>query len=112
MPTADSGEPGYYVIIMSNQSAHGNFKDMQQRNQDMSLYYESTPFLSQGSLKSQVFSSKSLKSAPKQVFALVSEATKWSVVLTEVIENSQLLAYERKVSCNSLHGERCRLADT
>lgn len=64
----------------------------------MSLYYESTPFLGHASLKSHVFSSKSLKSAPKQVFALVTEASKWSVILKEVIESSQLLAFERKVS--------------
>lgn len=67
-------------------------------NQDMSLYYESAPFLGHAALKSQVFSSKTLKSTPKQVFALVSEASKWSIILKEVIENSQLLVCERKVS--------------
>ncbi|MCJ1469110.1 hypothetical protein MMC07_007743 [Pseudocyphellaria aurata] len=64
----------------------------------MSLYYEAAPFLGRASLKSQVFSSKGLKSTPKQVFALVSEASKWSVVLKAVIENSQLLSYERKLT--------------
>lgn len=63
----------------------------------MSLYYESVPFLHQDSLKSSVFSA-SLKSSPKQVFALVSEASKWSSILKEVIENSRLLSSERKVS--------------
>lgn len=73
----------------------------------MSLYYESVPFLGHTSLKSQVFSSKSLKSTPKQIFALVSEASKWSFILKEVIEKSQLLAAERKVSVWQLpHGKR------
>lgn len=68
----------------------------------MSLYYDAAPLLvsaSDGasSLKSRVFSSKDLKSPPKQVFALVSEASKWSPVLVNVIEKSQLLQLERKV---------------
>ena len=66
----------------------------------MSLYYESAPFLRQDSLKSRVFSAQ-LKSKPKQVYALVSEASKWSSILTEVIEKSQILTLERKVSCLS-----------
>ncbi|MCJ1429369.1 hypothetical protein MMC29_007283 [Sticta canariensis] len=64
----------------------------------MSVYYESTPFLGHAFLTSHVFSSKSLKSAPKQVLALVTEASKWSLILKEVIENSQLLAFERKLT--------------
>lgn len=68
----------------------------------MSLYYDAAPLLvsspdAGGSLKSRVFSSKDLKSPPKQVFALVSEASKWSPVLVDVIERSQLLQLERKV---------------
>lgn len=63
----------------------------------MSLYYESAPFLHQDSLKSRVFSAQ-LKSKPKQVYALVSEASKWSSVLKEVVEKSQILTLERKVS--------------
>lgn len=69
----------------------------------MSLYYDAAPLLVSasnaiGSLKSRVFSSKDLKSPPKQIFALVSEASKWSPVLVDVIEKSQLLRLERKVS--------------
>lgn len=69
----------------------------------MSLYYDAAPLLvsasdAAGSLKSRVFSSKDLKSPPKQVFALVSEASKWSPVLVDVIEKSPLLQLERKVS--------------
>lgn len=66
----------------------------------MSLYFEAAPFLGQGqigSLKSRVFASKLNKSSPTQIFALVSEASKWSAVLKEVVENSGLLLAERKV---------------
>lgn len=67
----------------------------------MSLYYDAAPLLvsapdSASSLKSQVFGSKDLKSPPKQVFALVSEASKWSPILVEVIEKSQLMQIKRK----------------
>lgn len=72
----------------------------------MSLYYEAaglltTPTNSGGSLKSKVFSKKDLKSPPAQVYALAIEACKWSSVIAEVIENSDLLHLERKV--HSLH---------
>lgn len=54
------------------------------------------------SLKTRVFSNKSLKSPPAQVYALVSEASKWSPVLKEVIERSRILQLERKVRSPSL----------
>ena len=68
----------------------------------MSLYYEAAPLIasisdSDDSLKSRIFGSKELKSQPKQVYALVSEAAKWSPFLADVIERSQLLRLERKV---------------
>jgi putative methyltransferase len=68
----------------------------------MSLYYEAATFIADSnaastSLKSRVYNSKSLKSTPAQVFALVSEASKWSPILKEVVEKSQLLVHERKV---------------
>lgn len=68
----------------------------------MSLYYDAAALLipsadQAGSLKSRVFNSKDLKSPSKQVYALVSEASKWSSVLSEVVEKSQLLRLERKV---------------
>ncbi|KAL8687276.1 MAG: hypothetical protein Q9218_006506, partial [Villophora microphyllina] len=50
------------------------------------------------SLKSRVFNAKDLKSQPKQVYALVAEASKWSPILSEVITKSQLLQLERKLS--------------
>ncbi|KAI4168438.1 MAG: hypothetical protein LQ348_007495 [Seirophora lacunosa] len=69
----------------------------------MSLYYEAAQFLlpaqgQSGSLKSRVFGSKAIKSAPKQIFALVAETSKWSGILSEVIDNAQLLRQERKLS--------------
>ncbi|KAI4201129.1 MAG: hypothetical protein LQ350_003443 [Teloschistes chrysophthalmus] len=69
----------------------------------MSLYYEAAKFLvpsheQSGSLKSRVFNSKDLKSQPKQIYALVAEASKWSPILSEVITQSKLLQQERKLS--------------
>ncbi|KAM0436960.1 hypothetical protein ACHAPT_002675 [Fusarium lateritium] len=68
----------------------------------MSLYHEAAEVLSGsssqgGSLKSRVFKKKNLKSSPNQVYALVLESCKWSPVLKEVIEKSELLKLERKV---------------
>ena len=73
----------------------------------MSLYYDAAPLLlpksdQSGSLKSRVFNSKGHKAPPKQIFALLSEASKWSPVLSEVIEKSQLLQLERKVRVSNL----------
>ncbi|KAL8871572.1 MAG: hypothetical protein Q9174_002626 [Haloplaca sp. 1 TL-2023] len=69
----------------------------------MSLYYEASAFLvstedQQGTLKTRIFGSKNLKSQPKQVFALVAEAIKWSPILSEIISKAQLLQHERKLS--------------
>lgn len=68
----------------------------------MSLYHEAAPFLDttsdqSGSLQFRIFKSEHLKSKPSQVFALVIEATKWSEILSEVIQNTGLLRQERKV---------------
>ena len=63
----------------------------------MSLYYEAASFLSQPSVKLRIFNSGALKSSPKLIYSLVTDASKWSLVLKEVIENSELLAYEHKV---------------
>lgn len=67
----------------------------------MSLYYEAEAVLANkeragGSLKSRIFGRKTAKHAPAQVFALVSEATKWSPVLKIVVDKSELLKLERK----------------
>ncbi|RKL36789.1 hypothetical protein BFJ72_g7990 [Fusarium proliferatum] len=69
----------------------------------MSLYHEAAEILAGssfegGSLKSRVFKKKNLKSAPNQVYALVLESCKWSLILKEVIERSELLKLERKLT--------------
>lgn len=85
-------------------------------SEKMSLYYDAAPLLlpnsdQAGSLKSRVFNSKDLKSTPKQVYALVSEASKWSSVLSEVIDQSQLLQLERKVRLSNSSPARKVLTD-
>ncbi|KAL1839120.1 hypothetical protein VTJ49DRAFT_1851 [Mycothermus thermophilus] len=56
----------------------------------MSLYHETAAILAApsshgGSLKSRIFSDKSLKSPPAQVYALAFESSKWSAILKEVL---------------------------
>jgi hypothetical protein len=69
----------------------------------MSLYFDgvavlTTPPSIGGSFKSRIYSSSnSLKASPAQVFALVTEAAKWDIVLKEVIEKADLLSLEPKV---------------
>ncbi|KAK3302222.1 S-adenosyl-L-methionine-dependent methyltransferase [Chaetomium strumarium] len=69
----------------------------------MSLYHETASILTSpsthgGSLKSRIYGNKDLKSPPAQVYALAFESSKWSAVLKEVVENSQLLQTERKLT--------------
>jgi putative methyltransferase len=69
----------------------------------MSLYHEAAAVLSQpssegGSLKSRIYGKRDLKSPPAQVYALVYETCKWSLVLKEVVEASDILQLEKKVS--------------
>lgn len=83
------------------------FKSLHSLQNIMSLYYDAAPLLlpssdQAGSFKSRIFNSKGHKSSPKQIFALVNETSKWSPVLSEVIERSQLLQLERKVRPNNL----------
>ena len=68
----------------------------------MALYHDGSKILStlsqqSGSLKSRVFGAKTLKSPPTQLYALLSEATKWSPIIKEVVENSEILEQESKV---------------
>ncbi|KAK4167607.1 hypothetical protein QBC43DRAFT_341960 [Cladorrhinum sp. PSN259] len=51
-----------------------------------------------GSLKNRIFGKKDLKSPPAQVYALALESSKWSSILKEVVENSELLKKERKLT--------------
>ncbi|KAI1393215.1 S-adenosyl-L-methionine-dependent methyltransferase [Hypoxylon trugodes] len=70
----------------------------------MSLYHETAEILSAtsstagGNLKTGVFGKKDLKSPQQQVYALALETCKWSPVLKEVIDKSELLRHERKLS--------------
>jgi 25S rRNA (cytosine2278-C5)-methyltransferase len=67
----------------------------------MSLYHEAAEILSMpasaGGLKTRVFKKDGLKSPPGQLYALTLETSKWSSVLKEVIEKSDILRHERKV---------------
>ncbi|CAI6336519.1 unnamed protein product [Periconia digitata] len=69
----------------------------------MSLYYEAASVLANsdnagGSLKSRLYRQTDLKSSPAQLFALISEASKWSLVLKDVIEKCGLLREEKKLT--------------
>lgn len=68
----------------------------------MSLYHEAAEILQKakknsGSLKSIVFGTKTWKTDAKTLFALSSEAAKWSEVLSEVVERSGVLGVEKSV---------------
>ncbi|KAI0468275.1 S-adenosyl-L-methionine-dependent methyltransferase [Xylaria cf. heliscus] len=73
----------------------------------MSLYHETADILSApsstgGNLKTRIFGNgqknKKLKSPPQQIYALAFETCKWSSVLKEVIDSSELLRHERKLT--------------
>ncbi|PHH55597.1 25S rRNA (cytosine(2278)-C(5))-methyltransferase [Ceratocystis fimbriata CBS 114723] len=69
----------------------------------MSLYYEAADVLrtldtAPGSLKNRVFKRKDLKSSAAQVYALAIESCKWSGILREVIDATDLLKSERKIT--------------
>ncbi|RMY86628.1 hypothetical protein D0862_10870 [Hortaea werneckii] len=69
----------------------------------MSLYHEAAGILQavrkeQASVKSIVFSKKGWKSDPKTLFALSTEAAKWSEVLSEAIEKSGILGVEKQLA--------------
>ncbi|KAF2120243.1 S-adenosyl-L-methionine-dependent methyltransferase [Lophiotrema nucula] len=69
----------------------------------MSLYYEAADVLANtanvgGSLKSRIYKKSDRKSSPAQLYALVTEAAKWSPVLKVVIEKSGLLEEEKKLT--------------
>lgn len=80
----------------------------------MSLYYEAAAVLANpnntgGSLKSRIYKQKNLKSPATQIVALITETSKWSAVLKDVIEKSGLLGEEKKVylASISLSGIHC-----
>lgn len=91
-----------FAALRSKLQAQRQKKNTQRPAAAMSLYYEAAAILANpekvgGSLVSRIFKKKDLKSSPGQVFALIAEASKWSLVLKDVIEKCRLLAEERKV---------------
>lgn len=83
----------------------------------MSLYHETAEILlaagtSGGSLRTLTYGKKGLKSPPAQVYALAVESARWSGVLKEVVEASEILKFERKVSGHAriIYGEEMRFA--
>ncbi|KAF2767362.1 S-adenosyl-L-methionine-dependent methyltransferase [Teratosphaeria nubilosa] len=69
----------------------------------MSLYHEAAGVLesartSGSSIKTLVYGKKTWKSNPKTLFALSTEAAKWSEVLSEVVEKSGVLTVEKALS--------------
>ena len=80
----------------------------------MSLYHEAAQVLESirkngGSIKSNVFVKKTWKSDPKALFALTTEASKWSEILSEVIEHSGILKAEKQVSLLKIYRLNCGL---
>lgn len=75
----------------------------------MALYYDAASILSSteisGSLKSRIYNTNNvnLKSKPAQIYALISETAKRDVFLKEVIDNTDLLKDEPKVSPKPLY---------
>ena len=68
----------------------------------MSLYHEAAQILSiateeGGSLKNIVFGKKQWKSDCKTLYAISTESAKFSKILSEVIESSDLLRFEKQV---------------
>lgn len=69
----------------------------------MSLYLEAASFIdgtvpSDGSIRSRVYAHRNLKSNPGTVYALLSEAARWSSILSPIIEGADILKLERRVS--------------
>ncbi|KAJ9616589.1 hypothetical protein H2200_000308 [Cladophialophora chaetospira] len=69
----------------------------------MSLYYDAAAVLTAteqgGSLKSRIYGHQiELKSAPAQVYALISETAKYDRFLKEVVDNAGLLVHEPKLT--------------
>ncbi|KAL4788923.1 S-adenosyl-L-methionine-dependent methyltransferase [Aspergillus venezuelensis] len=77
----------------------------------MSLYYDAVSVLTApnsigGSFKSRLYSSRNLKANPAQVYALITEAAKWDVLLKEVIDQAGILKLEPKVAIPSIIPEQ------
>ncbi|KAL4879442.1 S-adenosyl-L-methionine-dependent methyltransferase [Aspergillus karnatakaensis] len=69
----------------------------------MSLYYDAvsiltTPSSTGGSFKSRLYTSRNLKASPAQIYALITEAAKWDILLKEVIDAAGILKLEPKLT--------------
>ncbi|KAL4869833.1 hypothetical protein BDV12DRAFT_184957 [Aspergillus spectabilis] len=69
----------------------------------MSLYYDAVSVLTApsstgGSFKSRLYNSRTLKASPAQVYALITEAAKWDILLKEVIDQAGILKLEPKLT--------------
>ncbi|RDW89825.1 rRNA (cytosine-C5-)-methyltransferase RCM1 [Aspergillus mulundensis] len=69
----------------------------------MSLYYDAVSILTApsstgGSFKSRLYNSRNLKASPAQVYALIIEASKWDILLKEVIDQAGILKLEPKLT--------------
>ncbi|CAZ85452.1 unnamed protein product [Tuber melanosporum] len=67
----------------------------------MSLYLESSRIIARanfGGLRAAVYSDRSIKSKPEQLYALCVETLKHQEILNEVIEKSQILKVEKKLT--------------
>jgi putative methyltransferase len=74
----------------------------------MSLYHEAAQVLEKatrdgGSIKLLVFGKKDWKSDPKTLYALTTEAAKWSEILSEAIDHSGFLTNEKQVTVPDRH---------
>jgi len=77
----------------------------------MSLYHEAAGILDtvnkgKTSLKAEIFGKKTWKTDGKTLFALTSEAAKWSSILAEVVEKSGILKLEKVRSPAYLQANR------
>ncbi|KAL4900903.1 hypothetical protein BDW74DRAFT_170474 [Aspergillus multicolor] len=68
----------------------------------MSLYYDAVSILTVpsstgGSFKSRLYNNRNLKATPAQIYALIIEASKWDILLKEVIDQAGILKLEPRV---------------
>ena len=71
----------------------------------MTRYHEAASFLDPqsqqskvgGSLKSRIYGNDELKHNPAHIYALISETSKWSALLSSAIEIAGLLQHDQKV---------------
>lgn len=83
----------------------------------MTLYHEAASFIDPqsqqdrvgGSLKSRIYGNANLKHNPTHIYALISETSKCSAVLSSVIETAGLLEHEKKVCKRPLYSEAYRV---